>query len=209
MRDALDQGLIGPPRFFLSRRGNFGVYHQTVNVISDLVVHDLSILSLLFPDGPMTVRARIIGTPHARHAALALCDIRYASGLDVHIQANQLSPYKIRDIIVGGEQGSLSFDDNQATDKIRLTRMSADLIDAPTGLLNQRFTIGETLVPLLGEIEPLSIAVHRFAKAIRGETVGDGEAEFASAMSVHRLLEALQSSARENGAERAYAGTGE
>ena len=57
MRELVNKPEFGPVRYFDSTRVNLGLFQNDVNVLWDLAVHDLSILSYVIDEAPVAVSA--------------------------------------------------------------------------------------------------------------------------------------------------------
>ena len=85
--------------YYDSIRVNLGLFQRDVNVISDLAVHDFSILDYLLGEQPVAVSASGInhfpGTPEN----LAYITLFYDSGTIAHVNVSWLAPVKVRQIL--------------------------------------------------------------------------------------------------------------
>jgi predicted dehydrogenase len=65
MKELIDNKVIGTPRYFDSSRINLGLFQPDVNVIWDLAPHDLSILTYLVSESPVSINAT--GISHTKN----------------------------------------------------------------------------------------------------------------------------------------------
>ena len=98
-RDRSRSGELGQVYYYDSIRVNLGLFQRDVNVISDLAVHDFSILDYLLGEHPVAVSASGInhfpGTPEN----LAYITLFYDSGMIAHVNVSWLAPVKVRQIL--------------------------------------------------------------------------------------------------------------
>src|SRR5262245_32912509 len=102
MAEIIKAGALGRIFYYDSIRVNLGLFQRDVNVISDLGVHDFSILEHLLGEHPVAVSASGInhfpGTPES----LAYISLFYDSGTIAHANVSWLAPVTVRQILIGG-----------------------------------------------------------------------------------------------------------
>ena len=96
MGEIIKAGDLGDVLYYDSTRVNLGLFQRDVSVISDLAVHDFSILDYLLGEHPVAVSASGInhfpGTPEN----LAYITLFYDSGTIAHVNVSWLAPVKVR-----------------------------------------------------------------------------------------------------------------
>ena len=99
MGELIRGGELGKIYYYDSIRINLGLFQRDVNVISDLAVHDFSILDYLLGEHPVAVSAS--GTNHfpGTPENLAYITLFYDSGIIAHVNVNWLAPVKVRQIL--------------------------------------------------------------------------------------------------------------
>lgn len=102
-----------------SRRINLGLFQSNVDVIWDLAIHDLSIIDHLVGLEIKKVSTFSKKYQNYPNDALANINIELKNGAIVTINVSWLSPIKVREMIIGGSQKSVVYDDVQR-DKIRV-----------------------------------------------------------------------------------------
>ncbi len=120
IKELVDAGELGKILYYDSIRVNLGLFQTDVNVISDLGVHDFSILDYLFDEHPVAVSAAGInhfpGTPEN----LAYITLFYESGLIAHANVSWLAPVKVRQILIGGSDKMITYDDLEPSEKLKI-----------------------------------------------------------------------------------------
>ncbi|MBI4096044.1 MAG: Gfo/Idh/MocA family oxidoreductase [DPANN group archaeon] len=110
VKQLIDAGEIGAPRFATSRRLNLGLYQaDKTNVIWDLAPHDLSILSYIFEDFPESVSAFGTSTVIKDVADDAHIIIKFPKGQQATVHMSWLHPHKVRETIVVGSEKMLIY----------------------------------------------------------------------------------------------------
>ena len=82
-----------------------------MNVMWDLACHDLSVVNYLVQDRPYSIQVNGISHLPNQIENIAYLNIRYESNLMVHIHVSWSSPVKIRQILIGGENKMILYDD--------------------------------------------------------------------------------------------------
>lgn len=105
LKRIVDEGKLGRITSIVARRvGGFPAVEPRTDVIIDLAVHDIGIISLLLGSQPKKITSHGSRTRHSSEidSAEILMDYGHASGF---IQSNWLTPVKIRTISVTGSEG--------------------------------------------------------------------------------------------------------
>ena len=120
MGELIKSGDLGQIYYYDSIRVNLGLFQRDVSVISDLAVHDFSILDHLLGEHPVAVSAN--GTNHfpATPENLAYVTLFYDSGTIAHTSVSWLAPVKVRLIHVGGSKKMITYDDLEPSEKIKV-----------------------------------------------------------------------------------------
>ncbi len=117
-----------------------------VGVVKDLAIHDIDITRYLFNDEPATVYARIGKLKHRKYEDYAQIMLTFKDGESVFIEANWLTPYRTRELVVTGSRAIMKLDYITQT----LTIEDAE----------------ETLTPRLPWKEPLKLELEHYANCI-------------------------------------------
>ena len=167
MKEVLEGDLFKKVRFVQSLRyGNDLRMHQVdrlrntmlangVDVIEDLLFHDLAILKYIFPGVEFETRA-----VHRAHTlSRDLCDTAFvwlkANGFSVHIGLSWTLPERRREIVIADYEKQLIYDDLNPDEKLRLFWIE-----------DKRDEIIEC-----GNREPLSLVVQHFMDCVQNRTV--------------------------------------
>lgn len=190
---------FGRVRYYDSTRVNLGLFQHDVNVLWDLAVHDLSIMSYVLDREPVAVSAT--GQKHMEGVP------EYAAFLTVffgdiiaHINVNWLSPVKIRRTLVGGSNQMIVYDDLETSEKIKLYDKGISVTETPEDVrkLLISYRTGDLWSPKIDESEALTVEANHFLACIRGEEkpLTDGRA----GLQLVRILEAANRSIANRGA---------
>ena len=209
IRNYIDSGSIGELLYYDSLRFNLGIFQPDVSVIWDLAIHDLSIIGLIHGFSTLEWISCIGFDPlGAGQKSIATITMGFEGEFSAHITVNWLSPLKIRKVILGGQKGSIVFDDTEPSDKLAFYSQE---FTQPNGI-EQRisdlvsYKLGETKVPRISNSEPLSIGIGKFASSIQDIKQGQYpiEGPLFEAANLIKILEMCDKSMSDGGARVAY-----
>ena len=190
---------LGRIYYYDSIRVNLGLFQRDVSVVSDLAVHDFSILEHLLGEHPVAVSAS--GTNHfpGTPENLAYITLFYDSGTIAHANVSWLAPVKVRQILVGGSKKMITYDDLEPSEKIKVYDKGVSFTDDPKQIQEMRvgYRTGDMWAPKLAVTEVLGVEGEHFVDCIehgkRPETDGY------LGLRVVELIEAATSSMRGKG----------
>lgn len=194
LREFLEKGNLG--RIFQLRAIRTGPLPdriQDVGVVVDLATHDLDIIRFLIDAPVERVFAECAQRIHSGHEDLATSLLRFADGTIALLDVNWLTPVKMRELTVVGENGMYRLD-YQAQNLYFYENSHVGYW--PTALGRQGVSEGDMIRYQIDRAEPLRVELASFAAAVRGEevplvTMEDGVGAVA-------LAEAMLASARTN-----------
>jgi predicted dehydrogenase len=198
------QGIVahsdfGKIYYYDSTRVNLGLFQRDVNVISDLAVHDFSILDFILPERPIAVSAS--GTTHfpGMPENLAFVTLFYESGTIAHTNVSWLAPVKVRQILLGGANKMIVYDDMAPSEKVKVYDCGVSFTNDAREIYQRLvgYRTGDMWAPKLELTEALRVAGEHFVNCIRtGEKpITDGTL----GLRVVDLIEAATTSMRRRG----------
>jgi len=168
MAQLIHAGELGQLYYYDSIRVNLGLFQRDVSVISDLAVHDFSILDFLVREQPSAVSAS--GTNHfpGTPENLAYVTLFYDSGFIAHANVSWLAPVKVRQVLVGGSKKMITYDDLEPSEKIKIYDKGISLTDDPEKIKEMRvgYRTGDMWAPKLGVAEALGVEGAHFVDCI-------------------------------------------
>lgn len=112
LKEFLSEGRLGKVFQIVCRRvGPFPARIRDVGVVVDLATHDLDLMCFLLEDEPVRVFAQTGRQIHTEHEDLLLALMSFRKGTFGMLEANWLTPTKVREILVLGERGMVQVDD--------------------------------------------------------------------------------------------------
>jgi predicted dehydrogenase len=199
MKELVDADELGKVLYYDSTRVNLGLFQRDVSVISDLAVHDFSILDHLLGEQPEAVSAGGInhfpGTPEN----LAYITMFYGSGAIAHVNVSWLAPVKIRNVLVGGAKKMFVYNDLEPSEKLKVYDKGVSFTDDPAQIYQMRvgYRTGDMWAPKLDESEALKVESEHFLNCIEKKqtSLTDGRL----GLRVIEVLEAATSSMKARG----------
>lgn len=162
----MNDGLVGTPLHLATRRvGVMPPRATDANVIVDIGVHDIDIISFLLQTKLQIVSAQggmAIASDRIDYASLALD----AGGIVAHATMNWITPVKVRDLIVTGSSGYLQVDYLRQRTYFAPGRnfVRAESYEA----LIAQYEEGTLLDIPIDRHEPLRLQLERFVGVLRG-----------------------------------------
>ncbi|MBC8478261.1 MAG: Gfo/Idh/MocA family oxidoreductase [Candidatus Delongbacteria bacterium] len=198
MRDIIQSGELGAIRYYDSVRVNLGLFQHDINVIWDLAPHDISIMSYLLEEKPISVQATGARTPESDVEYVGYLTLNFASGVIAHFHANWLSPVKLRQTLIGGTSKMIVYDDNEPSEKIKVYDKGIE-VTSREGAYKQmiQYRTGDMWAPKLDNLEALSFEINHFLDCIEKGIPSDTDGR--AGLDVVRVLEASSRSIQENG----------
>ena len=199
MASLIKEGELGRIYYYDSIRVNLGLFQRDVNVISDLAVHDFSILDYVLGEHPVAVSAsgmnHFPGTPEN----LAYITLFYNSGTIAHANVSWLAPVKVRQILIGGSKKMIRYDDLEPSEKIKIYDKGISFTDDPEQIYQMRvgYRTGDMWAPRLDTTEALRVEGEHFIDCIDQGKVPQTDGQLG--LRVVELIEAATSSMRGKG----------
>jgi predicted dehydrogenase len=199
MGELVKSGDLGEVYYYDSTRINLGLFQRDVNVISDLAVHDFSILDYLLGEHPSAVSASGInhfpGTPEN----LAYLTLFYDSGKIAHVNVSWLAPVKVRQILIGGSKRMIIYDDLHPSEKVKIYDKGISFTEDPKQIYEMRvgYRTGDMLAPKLDATEALKVGSEHFLDCIEHGKIPETDGHLG--VRVVELIEAATGSMRGRG----------
>ena len=200
MHDLIATKTLGEIYYYDSVRVNLGLFQHDVNVIWDLAVHDLSIMSYLLPSQPYAVSATGMSHVPGEPENIAYLTLFFANNLIAHINVNWLAPVKVRRTLIGGSQRMIVYDDLEPSEKLKIYDKGITTVNGNTESVYQMligYRTGDMWSPKLDVTEALNTEGLHFIDCIQkgDRPITDGQA----GLQVVRILEAATQSLKQQG----------
>ncbi|MDA9715307.1 Gfo/Idh/MocA family oxidoreductase [Bacteroidota bacterium] len=200
LKELVNDNKLGDIQYVDSTRINLGLFQHDVNVLWDLAPHDISISNYLLAKKPISVQAS--GVSHTKNEIenIAYLTLKYENNIIAHFNCSWVSPVKIRQMLIGGTEKMVVFNDMEPTEKIKIydsgyqyendEERNDILVDYRTGDIN---------VPKIKMTEALSFMAADFINSIENNTTPISNAQLG--LDVVEILDAAEKSIKNNGRE--------
>lgn len=198
IKDLVVSGEIGNLQYIDSTRINLGLFQRDVNVLWDLAPHDISICNYLMDDFPVAVQA--VGVAHTDNklANIAYLTLFYNKNKIAHFNCSWISPVKIRQMLIGGDQKMIVFNDLETTEKLKIYDKGYSVVpESDRDKLLVDYRIGDITIPKLPQTEALTAMAKDFITAIKSQK--EPLSSWKSGLEVVKILEAAEKSIQNQG----------
>lgn len=200
MKKMVDNDAIGRLQYIDSTRINLGLFQHDVNVLWDLAAHDISICLHLMGKDPLSVDA--IGVSHTSNNIenIAYLTLKFDDNLIAHFNCSWISPVKIRQMLIGGDNKMILYNDNEPTEKIKIYDTGYEAkTDEDRSRILVDYRTGDIHVPKIENTEALSLMASDFINCIKTGNTPVSDAKLG--VSVVKILEAAQKSIKQHETE--------
>ncbi len=175
IKDLIRDGELGDIYYVNIQRVNLGIFQKDVNVVWDLVPHDVAMLNYLFDSTPTRVSAtgQCFVQREKELEDVAFVTLEYPQGQMAHLHVSWLDPNKIRNATFVGSKKMVVYDDVAMTDKIRIFDKGVDVMPHYDGYgeFHLAYRHGDILIPKIDQVEPLKVETSHFIDCVMGRDV--------------------------------------
>ncbi|RLG20254.1 gfo/Idh/MocA family oxidoreductase [Candidatus Micrarchaeota archaeon] len=199
IKKLLDSGEMGKIASFYFQRQGIDFLRRDVNVVDDLLPHDLSML--VYWMGEKATRAKTVLAAGKSHFITEIEDeaISYLDFGDftASMLVSCLSPVKVRKVLIIGDKKMVEFDDTKLSDKVAVhdKEIRAPL-EAPTSYWDflVKCRRGSTTLPYVPSREPLANMAAHFVDCVKNKKKPDTDISFG--VIVTELMERINNTVR-------------
>lgn len=165
----IDQKRLGDVYYYDSTRINLGRIQKDANVIWDLATHDMSILSYIIPEKPLSIQ--VFASSHIKKGLedMAHIFIKYENNITAHIHVSWLSPVKIRMILIGGRKKMITYNDIEPSEKIKVYHKSIAIPISSITAFSPAYRSGPVKIPHLDQKEAVLTELKHFIYCIKNK----------------------------------------
>lgn len=202
VKSYIDAGALGELRYVSMVRTNLGPPGMDVDVLWDLLSHDVSIANYWLGTKAVDVAAHGGSWITPGKTDTVFATISYPLGQLVHVIASWLNPRKARDIVAVGSRLMVTLDDLNSTEPLRIYDKGIDAIADPVfvdtfGEFRASVRDGDVRIPRIIMGEPLQAECADFINAVLTREPPHSSGE--KALSVVQTVEALHLSLQRGG----------
>jgi predicted dehydrogenase len=199
VKEIVENGELGRVLYLSCIRVNLGLFQPDINVVWDLAPHDISIITYILGQPPISVNSQ--GKAHFKFGIedVATTTLSFRNGVMAFIHNSWLDPNKIRRTTVVGTRRMLVYDDIEPQEKIKIFDKGVEIPPYYDTYAEFHFSYryGDIHSPRIDDYEPLKKECEHFLTCIeRGMCpLSDGY----SGLRVVSILEAANKSLKMNG----------
>ena len=168
VKEIVDSGELGEPLYVSSTRRNLGLFQPDINVAWDLAPHDISIITYLLGEIPVSVNCQ--GKSHYKKDIedVATMTLNYTNGVIAFIHSSWLDPNKVRKTTIVGSKKMLLYNDVETQEKIKIYDKGVDAPPHYDTYADFQFSYryGDIYSPRLEDYEPLREQSKHFLECI-------------------------------------------
>jgi len=192
IKNIVEKGELGSIEYISFRRINLGIHQRAVNVVWDLLPHDLSMISYWlgknekFVDGEVFLKKSI-----GKHPDIGFVFLEFKSGAIAEGLVSWLSPKKIRETIIVGSKKMLVYNDTEPEEKIKIYDKKVEKMEPDDfGEYQLSYRVGDINIPRLDTTEPLFMMVKDFIDSIEKDEnpLSDGRFALNIVSTIENLL---------------------
>lgn len=198
LKELVDKGDLGTLRYMYCQRLNLGVVRKDENAWWSLAPHDVSIVLFIFQAEPVTVTAQ--GQAYLQKGVedVVFAQLKFADGRIAHIHVSWFDPHKVRKVTLVGSDKMATFDDMEASEKIRVYDKGVSVTGTVVGY-DQSISLrtGDIWIPRTPPGEPLRLECLHFLECIEKKKTPRSDGR--DGLRVVRVLEAADRSLKAGG----------
>ena len=178
LQKVIGSGALGQLEYLTFTRTNLGPIRSDVNVVWDLMTHDVSILLHFLNQVPAWVSAQGASFLSSRCEDVAFATLGFGDGVVANIRASWLDPRKVREITVVGSGKMAFFNDLETQEPVRIFDKGA--MREPSYESFGEFKLvtrtGDVVSPAIPASEPLKNQCQHFLRSVltRQPVLSDG-----------------------------------
>ncbi len=200
IKELIDNGTIGKPQYFDSSRINLGLIQSDINVVWDLAPHDISILTYLINEKPVSVNATGISHTNNGIENIAYITLNYKNDFIAHFNCSWSSPVKVRQTLIGGDKRMIVYNDLEPAEKIRVYDSGFEVKNNEDRFkIMVEYRTGDIHIPQVSLHEALKEMAKDFINSIQHKILPRSSADLG--LQVVKILEKAQESIKLSGKE--------
>lgn len=194
IKSIIEQDELGEILYISMVRASLGPIREDVNVVFDLITHDISILNYLLEESPLYVNSVGSCFFNEHIEDIAFVNLTYKNKLKVNIQASWLEASKERKIKIVGTKQMLVFNDIDPSNKLKIyeTGKSYQKFNGDFGSFQLSLKDGDIFIPNIDYQEPLQLEFNHFVQSVLNGTKPTTDVQ--NAWKVVDILEKIQKS---------------
>ena len=169
IKELIEKNGIGDIEYISFRRINLGIHQKAVNVIWDLLPHDLSMIFYWMGNNVKLTKGKsFLKTSVGKNPDIGFVFTEFSNGAIAEGLVSWLSPKKIRETIIVGTDKMIVYNDTEPEEKIKIYDKKVEKLEPDNfGEYQLSYRVGDVISPRLDTFEPLFTMVDDFIESIK------------------------------------------
>jgi predicted dehydrogenase len=199
LKRLITSGELGDVYYIYTHRLNLGVVRKDENAWWSLAPHDVSVILHLFGGEPTVVTSQ--GHAYLRQGVedVVFTQMKFADGRMAAVHVSWLDPHKIRKMTLVGTKKMATFDDMEATEKLKIYDKAANVTPGSVSYEDSiSLRQGDILMPFVKGGEPLRTECLHFIDCLKNNKTPTSDGR--DGLRVVKVLDAATRSLKAGGA---------
>ncbi len=183
----IEKGILGKVIYYDSERISFGKFYEDNDVIDDLAIHDMYLLSYLFPNEKFVKCKTSYSKNFGKKNYFSNITLKSNRNFFANIKVNWFSPFKSRRIIIAGNKKTLVFNDLLPDEKLKIYDKGIELKNLEKNKIWE-YRIGKIETPYVPLKESLNVMLKTFFKFALGNRVETDISHIKKVFKLHELI---------------------
>lgn len=190
LKSLMENGNIGKVYYVDSARLSLGLFQRDMNALWDLAPHDISIISYILGQDPISVEVYGNDCVFKGLYDVVYMSLIYPDNVLAHIHVSWLDPNKVRRVTVVASERMVVFNDLEPLEKIKIYDKGVDVPDQTSnfGEFQCSYRYGDIIIPNIKFVEPLKLECQHFLDCII-----DGSTPVSSGLDGLKVVKILES----------------
>jgi predicted dehydrogenase len=182
MRKIIVNGKIGKIYYLKATRTHLGLIREDVNVIWDLIPHDIAIFNYLLNSIPIKISGLASSFLKKNRNDAAFINMKYPKNIISNIHVSWADTNKERKIEIVGSKGRIVFDDLNNLEKVKIFEKGISVSEKYNnfGEFQLNLRDGSIISPNFKMVEPMRVVCNNFIKCLQKKIIPYSNGKFAA-----------------------------
>jgi predicted dehydrogenase len=169
IKKIIDNGKIGKIYYLKATRTHLGLIREDVDVIWDLIPHDIAIFNYLLSMRPIKISGLASSFLKKKRNDVAFINIKYPNNIITNIHVSWVDTNKERKIEIVGSKGRIVFNDLDNLEKVKIYKKGISVSQKYNnfGEFQLNLRDGPIISPNFKMAEPMKIVCDNFIKCVQ------------------------------------------
>lgn len=194
IKKIIDSGTIGKIYYLKAIRTHLGLIRNDVDVIWDLIPHDIAIFNYLLNSKPIKISGLASSFLKKKRNDVAFINIKYPKNIITNIHVSWIDSNKERKIEIVGSKGRIVFNDLNNLEKIKIYKKGISVSEKYDnfGEFQLNLRDGPIISPNFKITEPMKIVCDNFIKCVQKKIIPYSNGKFSA--EIIQIINKIQNS---------------